>query len=210
MSLVNRYLIDIRLMGSVQHQISELSNHLHEKFSLGDMRVIPHISLAGPFSTDNEKKLIDDFTKICRDQTVVPKYEIGGYGFFDTSRVIFVNIIPDENLKQFRYQLSQTIAPYCTLRAYDLDGADEFRFHSTLAMKLDWLTYQRIKWYFRNQECVKYQHHPIRVTLLRNSRLVCEYDFVQNRMLTRSQALSKATKKRDYDILKSWDDGSWE
>jgi 2'-5' RNA ligase len=207
---MNRYLIDIRLMGSVKQQIRDLSNHVEERFNLGNNQVIPHISLAGPFSTDNEEKLVEDFTRICKDQQVIPKYEIGGYGFFETSRVIFVDIKPDENLIQYRWQLSQALAPYCSLRAYDLDDADKFRFHSTLAMKLDWLTFQRIRWHFRNQECVTHRHHPIRVTLLRNSRIVCEYDFVQGRMLTRSQAISKATRKRDFDMLKSWTDGGWE
>jgi len=204
------YLIDIRLMGSVKHQIRTLSNHLAEKFNHGDKRVIPHITLAGPFSTCNEKKLVEDFTGICTNQKEIPKYEVGRYGFFDDSKVIFVTITPDENLKQFRYQLSQAISPYCTLRNYDQDSADEFRFHATLAMKLDWLTFQRIKWYFRGQESVIYRHHPIRATLLRNSRILCEYDFIQERMLSRAKALSRATMKRDFDILKSWADGNWE
>ncbi len=29
-------------------------------------------------------------------------------------------------------------------------------------------------------------------------------------MLSRAQAMSKATRMRDFDILKVWDDGSWE
>ena len=207
---MTHYLIDIRQMGSVKHQIRNLSKHLAEKFNLGDKRVIPHITLAGPFSTENEKKLIEDFTRVCTNQKEIPKYDVGGYGFFDETKVVFVTITPDETLKQFRYQLSQAISPYCSLRKYDLDSADEFRFHSTLAMKLDWLTFQRIKWYFRHQECVIYRHHPIRATLLRNSKILCEYDFIQNRMLSRAQALSKATMMRDFDILKVWDDGSWE
>jgi len=207
---MTHYLIDILLMGSVKHQIHTLSNHLAEKFNLGDKRVIPHITLAGPFSTCNEKKLVEDFTGICLNQKEIPKYEVGNYGFFDDSKVVFVTITPDETLKQFRYQLSQALSPYCSLRNYDLDSADEFRFHSTLAMKLDWLTFQRIKWYFRGQESVIYRHHPIRATLLRNSKILCEYDFIQNRMLSRAQALSRATMKRDFDILKSWADGNWE
>jgi 2'-5' RNA ligase len=207
---MTHYLIDIRMMGSVKHQIRTLSNHLAEKFNLGDKRVIPHITLAGPFSTSDENKLIEDFTRICTNQEEIPKYEVGGYGFFDNSKVVFVTITPDESLKQFRYQLSRAISPYCALRNYDLDSADEFRFHATLAMKLDWLTFQRIKWYFRKQEPVVYRHHPIRATLLRNTRILCEYDFIQNRMLTRAQALSRATMKRDFDILKVWADGSWE
>lgn len=207
---MTHYLIDIRLMGSVKHQIRTLSTQLSEKFNLGDKRVIPHITLAGPFSTGNEEKLIEDFTGICTDQKEIPNYEVGGYGFFDDTRVVFVTITPDETLKQFRSQLSRKISPYCSLRDYDLDSLDEFRFHATLAMKLDWLTFQRIKWYFRDQEPVIYRHHPIRATLIKNSKILCEYDFIQERMLSRSQALSKATRKRDFDILKVWADGSWE
>jgi len=207
---MTHYLIDIRLMGSVKHQIRTLSDHLAEKFNLGDKRVIPHITLAGPFSTSDEDKLIEDFTRICTNQKKIPKYEVGGYGFFDDSKVVFVTITPDENLKQFRYHLSRAISPYCSLRNYDLDSADGFRFHATLAMKLDWLTFRRIKWYFRDQEQVIYRHHPIRATLLRNTKILCEYDFIQNRMLSRAQALSRATMKRDFDILKVWADGSWE
>jgi 2'-5' RNA ligase len=207
---MTRYLIDIRLMGSVKQQIRTLSDHLQEKFSLGNKLVIPHITLAGPFSTNDETKLVEDFTRVCTDQKEVPKYELGGYGFFNDSRVVFVMITPDVNLKQFRYQLSRAISPYCSLRKYDLDPAEEFTFHATLAMKLDWLTFRRIKWYFRGQESVIYRHHPIRATLIRNSKIICEYDFIQNRMLSRAQALSRATMKRDFDILKIWDDGSWE
>jgi len=207
---MTHYLIDIRLMGSVKQQIHGLSSHLAEKFSLGNKLVVPHITLAGPFSTENEEKLVEDFTKICKSRKEIPKYELGNYGFFDDSRVVYVTVTPDENLKQFRYRLAQAISPYCSLRKYDLDTADAFRFHATLAMKLDWLTFRRIRWYFRNQEDVVYRHHPIRVTLLRNSRIVCEYDFIQERMLSRAQALSRATKMRDFDILRSWADGSWE
>ena len=207
---MTHYLIDIRLMGSVKYQIRNLSNHLVEKFNLGDKLVTPHITLAGPFSATDEQKLVEDFTRICSNQKVIPKYEVGSYGFFDDTRVVFVTITPDENLKQFRYQLSQALRPYCSLRNYDQVSADEFRLHATLVMKLDWLTFRRIRWYFRLQESVIYRHHPIRATLLRNTRILCEYDFIQERMLTRAQALSRATMKRDFDILKVWDDGSWE
>ena len=167
---MTRYLIDIRLMGSVKQQIRILSDQLQEKFNPGTRLVVPHITLAGPFSTDDEKKLVEDFSRVCTEQKDVPKYEVGGYGFFDDTRVVFVTITPDENLKQFRYQLSRAIAPYCTLRDYDLDDAETFRFHATLAMKLDWLTYQRMKWYFRNQEPVVFRHHPIRQPCSRTGR----------------------------------------
>ncbi|AGB01165.1 2'-5' RNA ligase family protein [Methanoregula formicica] len=207
---MTRYLIDIRLMGPVKQQVSDLSNRLKERFRLENYLVVPHITLAGPFSTDNEERLLADFTRICSGIRKIPKYEVGGYGVFDDTRVVYVTITPDETLKQFRYALSQALSPYCSLRDYDLEPAEEFRFHATLAMKLDWLTYQRVRWYVKKQEAVTFRHHPIRATLLRNSRILCEYDFLQERMLTRAQALSKATRKRDLDILKAWADGDRE
>nr|WP_321349526.1 2'-5' RNA ligase family protein [uncultured Methanoregula sp.] len=207
---MTHYLIDIRLMGSVKNQIRQLSDHLTEKFSLGNNLVVPHITLAGPFSCEDEEKLVEDFTAICRHQKKIPKYEVGGYGFFDDTRVVYVTITPDDTLRQFRYDLAAAIAPYCSLRKYDLDSLEDFAFHATLAMKLDWLTFHRIKWYFRNQEPVIHRHHPIRATLLRNSKILCEYDFIQERMLTRAQAMSRATLMRDLDILRTWDDGSRE
>lgn len=203
---MTRYLIDIRLMGPVKQQIHQLSERLRVKFSLEKNLVAPHITLAGPFSTADEGRLVAGFAHVCTAQQSIPRYNVGGYGFFDATRVVYVTITPDENLKQFRSRLAQAIAPYCTLREYDHDSADNFRFHATLAMKLDWLTYQRIKWYFRKQEPVVYRHHPIRATLLRNTKILCEYDFVQQRMLTRAQALSRATMMRDLEILKLWDD----
>jgi 2'-5' RNA ligase len=207
---MTRYLIDIRLMGSTRQQIRTLSDRLEEKFRLGKKLVAPHITLAGPFATADEEQLVADFTRVCTGQKEVPRYDVEGYGFFDDTRVVFVTITPDEALKQFRYELSQAIAPYSTLRDYDRDSLEEFKFHATLAMKLDWLTFRRIKWHFRHQEPVIFRHHPIRATLLRNAKILCEYDFVQERMLTRAQALSRATRKRDFEILRLWDDGGAE
>lgn len=207
---MTRYLIDIRLMGPVRDQISDLSNRLREQFRLENYLVAPHITLAGPFSTSDEEHLVGDFTRICSGIQNVPHYELGGYGVFDDTRVIYVTVTPDETLRQFRYALSQALASYCSLRDYDLESAAEFQFHATVAMKLDWLTFQRVKWYVKKEEDVVFRHHPIRATLLRNSRIVCEYDFLQERMLTRAQALSRATRKRDLDLLKAWYDANRE
>jgi len=203
---MTRYLIDIRQMGAVKRQISTLSRDLQESFHVGTMLVVPHITLAGPFCTDDEEHLIRDFAQVCGQQEAAPHYEVGGYGFFEKTRVVFVEITPDEALRQFRYRLAQALAPYCTLRGYDLVPAEEFRFHSTLAMKLDRLTFLRIRWHFRNQEPVRPRYHPIRVTLLKNSRILCEYDFSQGRMLTRAQAQSRATRIRDNKVLRAWGD----
>ena len=203
---MTRYLIDIRQMGPVRHQIHALSARLEEKFPIREKQVVQHITLAGPFSTDDEERLVWDFARVCEDLAGVPKYEVGGYGFFDTSRVVFVTIIPDDTLRQFRAALAEALLPYCMLRAYDRVPVEEFQFHSTLSMKLDWLTFWRIKWYVRHQAPVVLRPHPVRATLLKNSRVLCEYDFARHRMLTGAQARGRAMLMRDRDSLRPWGD----
>ncbi len=203
---MTRYLIDIRIMGPVQREIRALSSNLQERFRIADNLTVPHITLAGPFSTSDEARLVTDFTRTCTEQTGVPGYELGGFGFFDQTRAVFAEVFPDEGLRQFRFTLATVIAPYCTLREYDRVPAEAFRFHATLAMKLNWFALWRIKRYIRSQEPIRHRRHPVRVTLLRNAKVLCEYDFVQARMLTPAQARSRATRLRDRDALRPWDE----
>jgi 2'-5' RNA ligase len=202
---MDRYLIDIRLMGSVKNQIERLSSRLQEKFGIHSGLTIPHITLAGPFSTDEEEKLVADFARVCKDQQAAPEYVAEGIGFFDRTRVVYVTVTPDENLKRFRYELAQALLPYCTLRDYDRASANDFRFHATLAMKLDLLTYTRIQLHFRKQERVVHRPHPVRATLLKNSEVLCEYDFARGRMLTPAQARGRALRVRDYRVIRPYD-----
>jgi len=202
---MTRYLIDIRLMGAVKNQIGSLRNRLQEKFRLRNRLSVPHITLAGPFSTTDEERLIADFTRICAGQEEVVRYRLGGFGFFDATRVVCVTVVPDEPLKQFRYTLAQALLPYCTMRDYDRETAEDFRFHATLAMKLDRLTYLRVRWHFRNEKEVVHRPHPVRATLLKNSKILCEYDFAKMKMLSPSQARGRATMVRDRKMTRAYE-----
>lgn len=201
---MTRYLIDIRMMGPVRDQVRALSDTLAEKFRPGTRIAVPHITLAGPFSTDDEERLVADFLRVCAEQGEMPRYSVGGYGSFSGTRAVYVEIIPDPALEQFRFRLAQALSPYCTLREYDREPAESFIFHATLALRPDWLTFQRIRWYIRRQQPVVYRPHPVRATLLANGSVVCEYDFLQERMLSAAQARGRATRVRDDAMLRPW------
>ena len=59
------YLIEFRFNGKAKYEIKRIVYEINRKFNLRTKRAIPHISLAGPFYTDNEKKLIRDFNQLC-------------------------------------------------------------------------------------------------------------------------------------------------
>jgi 2'-5' RNA ligase len=203
---MTRYLIDIRMMGPVARQVRALGDELAAAFRLKSRIVVPHITLAGPFHCDDGERLFGDFARVCTGRCGIPQYTVGGYGVFPVSRAVYVAVEPDAALRLFRYDLSRTLAPYCTLREYDHAPADAFVFHATIAMKLDWLTFQRVRWHIRNRAPVIHRPHLVRATLLANGAAVCEYDFVQGRMLSPAQARGRATRMRDRDMLRAWDD----
>lgn len=184
-------------------------NHLQKKFHLPySGKAIPHISLAGGFTTNNEKQLLKDFVSIC-SKTPLCKFTIDGFGYFENETgVIFINIKPSENLKTFRWTVAQTISKYCKLREFDYK--QDFKFHATLAMNIKDYDFSKIKKYIDTVTEPQYKQVLIRVTILKNSRILCEYDFLQRRLLNRTEALSKRELTKTFHLLEEFFKGNYD
>ncbi|MFH1827889.1 MAG: 2'-5' RNA ligase family protein, partial [Nanoarchaeota archaeon] len=87
--------------------------HLFPKY-----RPVPHVSLAGPFTTNDSRRLVSDFKSLCEKQDLM-NFTVEGFGTFENNGVVFININPDKKLDEFRWELSKTLQPYCNLRQYD-------------------------------------------------------------------------------------------
>ena len=198
---MTHYLIEFRFLGKSKSEIKQLSYHLDSKFHLNSKRPIPHISLAGPLSSNNERKLIQDFITIC-SCTPFCSFKINGYGFFEDSRVIYVHIDPSEKLKEFRHNIAKQLRSYCTLQKWDND--EDFSFHATLAMKLPPHKFLEIKKYIGTLQPQKYKHFMVRATLIKNQKILCDYDFLQHKVLTRYQALDKIQSEIDRELMQKF------
>jgi 2'-5' RNA ligase len=195
------YLIEFRFQGIAKSEIKQLAYHLISKFNLDSNRPIPHVTFAGPLSSRDERKLIQDFVEVC-SKTPFCSFRIFGYDFFEDSRVVFIRIDPSENLKEFRWNLSRTIQPYCILQPHDYKK--EFVFHATLAMKLTPQKFQRIRQYILKFHPPSYTHFLIRATLVKKQRILCEYDFLQRKVLARNQALDRRYLETDRELLQKF------
>jgi 2'-5' RNA ligase len=203
------YLIEHRFQGSSQDEIRGMSNLLIKKFHLPSPgKVVPHISLAGGLTTENEGRLIKDFVSIC-SKTPLCKYTVDGFGYFENETgVVFINIKPNENLKTFRWTLAKKIAGYCKLMKFDYN--QDFNFHATLAMNLNEHDFSRLKKYIDTQPEPKYKQVMIRATILKNSRILCEYDFLQRRLLYRTEALSRRELTKTFHLLDEYFNGKYD
>ena len=165
------YLIKFRFQGKAKGEIKKLIYRVDHKFRLRNTkrhRPVPHISLVGPFSTTDEQKLISDFKKLCSKQSIM-EFDISGYGTFGGNRVVYINIVPDSNLDNFRWELSKRLESYCSLKSIDLNR--EFYYHATIAMKIPPSKFNRVKDYVQKQEKMDRKHCLIRVTLLKNKKI---------------------------------------
>jgi len=204
---MNHYLIEFRFFGKAKYEMKQLIYEISHKFRLPKKRAIPHISLAGPIFTNNESKLVQDFKKLCSDSPVMG-FEIDGFEVFEENRVVFIKIRPSQQLEEFRCELSKKLQPYCDLKKpYDYER--EFKFHATIAMKLDPNKFDMIKEYIAKIKQPKFKHLMMRVTLIKNRLILAEYDFFQRRTLSRWEAKSRTQYAKSMDLLKEFFAGNY-
>ena len=196
---MTHYLIEIRFFGKAKWEIKKLISQINNKFHIRTKhRAIPHITLAGPFYTRNERKLIYDFKKLCGKQPTM-SFNVRGYDTFENTNVVFIKIDPEDNLTKFRRELSKTIKPYCNLSPFDL--LKDFKFHATLAMKLNECKFRNIKKYIKKIPRPNFKYSLMRVAIIKNKKILCEYDFMLNKLLNRYEAKNKGLLGKSFAKL---------
>ncbi len=193
------YLIEFRFLGKAKYEIKKLVYEINRRFRLGYKRAIPHITLVGPFYTNDEKRLIGDFNRLCSKSPLM-NFEIDGFSAFENSKVVFLDVNPSKELEEFRWNLSQILKPYCQLRPFDYEK--DFAFHATIAMKLPEDKFSAIKDYINRKSKLNFKHVMVRATLLKGGFILREYDFLLRRPLVRRLAKDKRVYAQTLDLLK--------
>lgn len=207
-------LIEIRI-GPGKWKITEWISHFCDKCRIPDTKIhrVPHISLYGNFSADHSqvKKVKSVLSSIGRKYSFLP-FTIDGWQCIPAEKgiVIYFNIVPSEELKQFRNELAwNLISIVPDTKPFDFDK--NFLFHSTLAYKLSDLEYKRISTYINSvdpnsDDFMLHFYLPmaaLRITLLNNqSRIICEYDLLQHRRLSRLESLSRQEWQRTLKLFR--------
>lgn len=202
-------LIEIRI-GPGKRKIASWISYFSEKCRIPDSKIhrVPHISLYGSFSADygQVQKVKSVLESVCRKYSYLP-FTIDGIESMkgEKGHVIYFNIVPSEQLKQFRDELaSQLFSVVPDTKPYD--HFKDFVFHSTLAYKLSDTEYNRISTFLNSGDpssddyIMPYFYLPmaaLRITFLNNqSRIICEYDLLQHRSLPRLDALDRREWRR--------------
>ncbi len=183
-------------MGKAKYEMKKLIYSINYKFRLGKKRAIPHITLAGPITTNNEGRLLHDFKNICSKYSLMG-FRVDGFDIFENSKVVYIDIKPSEKFEEFRTLLHKTIEQYCTLPKNN-------KLHATLAMKLSHEKFNQIKNHVNQLEKPNYKYYMLRITLLKNAKILSEYDFLQKRALNRWEAKSGREYYKTMELFKNY------
>ena len=199
------YLIEFRLRGFAKRYSQELIKEIGRKFRVRGMKDrVSHISLYGPFTTNNERKMVSEIFNLCRRQDRI-YFSLKGFNYFNNpkNKVIYLDVAPSEPLKLFRYELASKLRPITKSTSNeDKKNKDSFEFHSTIAFKDIDNKFNGIWNYLSKKNVPNIRQTLLRLTILRNGKILDEYDFLQKRLFNRRQALNKQLWFRTISILK--------
>ncbi|NMB66559.1 2'-5' RNA ligase family protein [Candidatus Woesearchaeota archaeon] len=200
------YLIEFRLRGFAKRYSQKLIKEIGKKVRVKGMKdKVSHITLYGPFTTNNEREMVAKVLDLCRKYNRI-YFSIKGINYFNnpSNKVVYLDINPSEELKLFREKLSLKLkAITFTTSKEDTKNKADFKFHSTIAFKDINLKMNQILSYLKNIKHPNIRQTLLRVTILKNGKILNEYDFLQKRLFNRKQSLNKKLWKRTISLLKS-------
>jgi 2'-5' RNA ligase len=198
------YLIEFRFHGYAKWYAKNIIYDVARKFNVKGVtknRAVPHISLFGPFDTDDERRLVSGIISVGKRYDLVP-FRIKGFDFFNNqNKVIYLDIEPSQELKTLRWNISQRLSKL-TYNYPSFDLNKDFDFHSTIAFKDIDYQFDRIWNYIKQNQEPNIHQHLLRITIIKNGEILYEYDLMLKRLLNRRQALSKSYWNETIELLK--------
>jgi calcineurin-like phosphoesterase family protein len=202
---LDSYLVEFRLHGSARTFVKELIYDVSKRFDVQGVtrnRVVPHVSIVGSFETTDERKVIHA-TEQCGNNFDLVSFSFNGFRSFETlntgKQVLAVKIEPSTELEELRSSLIQKLVHCCALNEYDKGS---YKPHATIAFKDIDDKFGAIKKFLETVAVPNVQHFVLRLTLLKNAKIVCEYDLFQHRLLTRHEALDRTVRKTTLQFLR--------
>jgi|SRR3989344_5746555 len=200
------YFIEFRFQGYAKKYSKRVIWNVSKKFKVKGVtgkRVVPHISLYGPFTTTREKLMVSTFVDALSKYQLVP-FRVKGFNYFNntTNKVIYLDIEPSERLVSLRRDLAKKLLRVTSTKS-TFDDKRTFYFHSTIAFKDIDRKFKQVWDYISQQRPKQINQHLLRVTIIKNGKILCEYDLMHGKLLNRRQAKSRRIFQQTISILKS-------
>lgn len=195
------YLLEVRTGGDTKAKIREIIHDVADRFNVraaAEPRSVPHITLFGPYNTDEGYKVKSTLIDVLENYDVVP-YKIDGFDHFRND-IIYANVVPSPKLRQLRRELSSRLRPItCSYPGYDTKFYYEF--HITVAKEID-NNFEGILKYLTQEYTLQSDEYATRISNLEGTRMMYEYDLLRDEVLSQRQATSASSWESTNKALK--------
>lgn len=192
----------MRTGGEIKHQLREIIYDVADRFNVrgaADPRAVPHITLYGPYNTDQGTAVKDTLTSLYSRYDIVP-FRIDGFDKFPENNVIYAKVVPSEELRKLRREISQKLSDL-TYNTRPWDSDYFYDFHITIAFKDVGSKFDDIWEYVTDRYAPYSEEYAIRLTSLRRRQMLWEYDLLQNEVFDSDAATSASTWERSMELL---------
>ncbi len=183
------FFVEFRLHGYAKTHAKRLIWDVARRYHVRGMirtRPVPHVGLYPPSNTHDIQAVISTVERVGRNHNTLVDFRITGFGCYTDSKVIYLAVEPSLAMGQLRTELTRE------LNAALGKANPEYDFHSAIAFKDLGQKFEAIWQYVKTREQPDIDQYLLRIAVLgRRRRLICEYDLLLKRMLTRRQALSR-------------------
>jgi len=195
---MQHYLIEFRFHGYAKRYLKKVIFEVARRFHIKGVtrkRPVPHITLAGPFETRSIERVINDVESVAKNYNLV-NFKLKGFRYFDNpvGKVIYADIKPSKELEELRWELATRLMKYVELKEGDKNK--KFAFHATIAFKDIDRKFSDIWRYLKSKEEPNINQYLLRITILRNGKILYEFDLMLKRLLNRREALSNRIWKK--------------
>ncbi|RNJ77356.1 MAG: 2'-5' RNA ligase family protein [Nitrosopumilus sp. D6] len=194
------YLVEFRLCGEPRRVARGLILEIYKRFRVtGNVkrRPVPHVTLYGPFQAGSARRVAESIREAARGFGPFG-YGIDGFDSFDKKtgwfsrkrNVVYLGISAGSDMKRFRSRLHGRLAGITRPKDPAIERKDPFPFHVTLAIRDIDEKFDEI-WQYLMSADTSISGEFCGITLLRDGKILCEYDLESKRLLGRRQALRR-------------------
>ncbi len=196
-------MIEIRVGGQQNEVLRHLVKVIEKNFGAkSKFRHVPHVTIIGTLSTSNQRDLINTVRNVAKDYDLV-SFRLVGFGEF-SGRAIYAHVCPSDELREMRQKLVKSLGRFCELKTYDMK--EDFKPHATLCLDTDLpektevgikRKFGKILEFLESWKLLDHRQHALRVSVIgENRKIVCEYDLMLRRMISRDEALNRTLFKK--------------
>jgi len=194
---MDRYHIGIRLKGYARDYFKALTCAISKKFdldALSEKRIVPHVTLLRPFTTNNESGLITSFGEVLSNYTNPIFYNLNGFGVFDNEeKVIYAKLDKNSDLEDIALDLESGLSNKIKFLVDKIklpSEEDRLNLHCSIASKGINKYFNEIEHFIEGQNFPKTTCPLLRIYLLKNNFILREFDFYLKKNLERWDAIN--------------------